>query len=120
VAPDPVTQERIALNDARFRSANEDIAEAAGKYDLDDDPIPFLCECADVSCRKVVRMPLASYEEVRADGRTFINAPGHEDAAYEVAEVIAERDGYEIVRKSDHAGEVAERLDPRKEERENR
>jgi hypothetical protein len=111
VAPDPVTQERIALNDARFRSANEDIAKAAEKYDVDHDPIPFLCECSDVSCRKVVRMPLASYEEVRADGRTFINAPGHEDAAHE----IAERDGYEIVRKIDHAGEVAERLDPRKE-----
>jgi hypothetical protein len=116
VAPDRLTQERIAQNDARFRSANEAIEEAAEKYAVDDVPIPFLCECADISCREIVRMGLESYEEVRSDGRAFFSAPGHEDAI-EVTEVIAERDGYTIVRKTGHAGEIAQRLDPRKDER---
>jgi hypothetical protein len=48
VAPDRVIHERIALNDARFRSANESIAKAVEKHDVDDNPIRFLCECADV------------------------------------------------------------------------
>ena len=113
---DELTQERIARNDARFRSANEAIEQAAQRYEVDDFPIPFLCECADVSCREVIRMSLESYEEVRSDGRAFLSAPGHEHGAADVTEVVAKRDGYTIVRKIGHAGEVAERLDPRSEE----
>ncbi len=113
---DELTQERIARNDARFRSANEQIEKAAERYEVGDVPIPFLCECADISCRQVIRMSLDSYEEVRSDGRAFLNAPGHEDGAADVTETVAQRDGYTIVRKINHAGEVAERLDPRREE----
>jgi hypothetical protein len=116
VRTDELMQERIARNDARFRAANEEIEKAAQRYEVDGVPIPFLCECADISCRKVIRMSLDSYEEVRSDGRAFLSAPGHEDGAADLTEVVAERDGYTIVRKIDHAGEVAERLDPRKEE----
>lgn len=113
--PTKLTQERIARNDARFRSANEAIEKAAQRYrgGRRSDSLPvrvrghLLCE--------VIRMSLDSHEEVR-DGRAFLSAPGHEDGAADVTEVVAERDGYTIVRKIDHAGEVAERLDPRREE----
>jgi hypothetical protein len=47
--------------------------------------------------------------------RDFIDAPGHEIAALGAAVVVAERDGYSIVRKREYAGEVAELLDPRSE-----
>jgi hypothetical protein len=109
---DRVLQERIAENDARFRAANERIGAAADAYDVDM-AIPFICECADPTCTKLVRLSLEEYEEVRADPRHFLSLPGHETAAQGAAVVVAERDSYVIVEKTGHAGEVAEDLDER-------
>jgi hypothetical protein len=106
-------EERIAQNDASFRHANERINAAAGAYDMDT-PVPFLCECADPKCVEIVRLELDQYEEIRADSRHFLNVPGHERAAQGAAVVVAERDGYVIVEKIGHAGDVVEALDERK------
>jgi alpha-D-ribose 1-methylphosphonate 5-triphosphate diphosphatase PhnM len=110
------TQARIAQNQARFREANEQIENAADRHGLLlDKKIPFICECADSSCHEIIRMSFTDYEEVRADSRTFINAPGHESAAGAASQVVAERDGYNIVRKRSHAGNVAAALDERRD-----
>jgi hypothetical protein len=109
---DRLMEERIARNDAAFREANEDIEASAIAYGVDI-PVPFVCECADPSCREFVRLRLDEYEEVRADPRHFLNVPGHQVAAQGAADVVAERGGYVIVRKKGHAGEVAEALDER-------
>jgi hypothetical protein len=108
---DRFLQERIARNDAAFRRANERIGAAAGAYGVDT-PVPFLCECADPKCSEVVRLKLEEYEEIRSDPRHFLHIPGHEtDGTTSV--VVAERDGYVIVEKTGHAGDVAAAMDER-------
>jgi hypothetical protein len=112
---DRLVEERIALNNATFRNANERIGAAAGIYDVDM-PVPFICECADRDCSEIVRLDLDDYEEIRADSRHFLNAPGHHVAAQGAAVVVAERDGYVIVEKVGRAGDIVESLDERKPE----
>jgi hypothetical protein len=116
---DRLMGERVARNDATFRDANEDIEAAAIAYGVQM-AVPFLCECADPSCRTLVRLTLAQYEEVRAESRRFLNVPGHEAAAHGMADVVAEREGYVIVEKKGHAGDVAEALDERAADEERR
>jgi hypothetical protein len=110
---DRLTEKRIARNDATFREANERISTAAAIYDLDM-AVPFICECADPACSEIVPLELRQYEEIRADSRHFFNVPGHEAAAHGAAIVVEEHDGYVIVEKVGHAGEVAEALDERR------
>lgn len=105
----PTSAERIARNDATFREANEDIADVAEKVGAVE-TIPFICECAEPTCKEIVLLSRDEYEEVRSDPRVFVNAVGHHVAAQGWAKVIAERDGYVIVRKIGRAGEVAEDL----------
>lgn len=105
---DPLTQERIARNDALFRDANEKLRDAAVDYGVGEGAAPFICECADPRCTEVVLLELPAYAEIRSSPRWFLNIPGHEVA--ESAGVVARRDGYLIVEKLGHAGEVAERL----------
>ena len=109
VSMDRLTQERIAENDDTFRRANERIREAAELYGSPEQ-VPFICECADGSCREIVTMSLREYEDVRRRPTHFLNAPGHVVAARGAARVVAEREGYTIVEKQGHAGEVAAEL----------
>jgi hypothetical protein len=109
---DRLMEERIARNQATFRAANERTGAAAGVYDIAT-PVPFICECADPTCTEVVGLELDQYEEIRSDSRRFLNAPGHQTAAQGVSVVVEERNGYVIVEKVAHAGEVAEALDER-------
>ena len=113
MAVDRLMEERIARNDATFREANERIGAAAEAYDVAI-TVPFICECADPTCREIVRMTLDEYEDVRKSSRTFMNVPGHHVAARGTAEVVDRRDTYVIVEKLGHAGEVAEALDERR------
>lgn len=110
---DRLTEKRIARNDAAFREANEQINAAAGIYGLEG-AVPFICECADPACSEIVPLELLQYEEIRADSRHFLNVPGHEAAAQGAAVVIDKREGYVIVEKVGHAGDVVEALDERK------
>jgi hypothetical protein len=107
--------ERVARNDAAFREANEAIQEKAATWEIDG-LLPVICECADTGCRAVVRMTRAEYENVRADPRWFINAPGHHVNGQGWVKIVAERDNYVVVEKIGEAGEIAEQLDPRSAE----
>ena len=106
---DKRTEERIARNDATFRDANERIRNAAEEHGVAA-AVPFVCECADESCREIVQMSVEDYGEVRSNPRWFLNAPGHDAAARGSVEVVASRGGYVVVEKVGHAGEVAEDL----------
>ena len=110
----PLTAERIARNDSAFRNANEKIGLKAREYDTaEDQPVPFLCECADSSCTAILPLTLAEYEDVRADSRQFLNAVGHE--RFEgLIDVVLENHNHLVVRKAGRAGEVAEELDARR------
>jgi hypothetical protein len=112
--PDRLTEERIARNDATFREANERIEAVADEHGFGD-PVPFICECAELRCTELIQLPIEEYRYVRTNPRWFINVPGHQVAMQGAGSVVEERDGYLIVEKEGHAGEVAEELarDPR-------
>jgi hypothetical protein len=105
----------VARNDAGFREANEAIRATAARWDMDG-LLPVVCECADVGCTEVLQLTPREYEEVRADPRWFINAPGHHVSAQGWAVVVTEHDRYSIVEKIGEAGKIVEALDPRSEE----
>jgi hypothetical protein len=109
---DELTQERIARNDARFRAANERIAESAAEYEMGE-RIPFICECADPECTQIVQLSLQEYEAIREHSRHFLNVPGHQAAGGPVVQVVEDKEHFVVVEKLAHAGEVAERLDER-------
>jgi hypothetical protein len=104
--------QRVARNDAAFREANEAIQEKAAAWELDG-LLPVICECADTSCRAVVRLTHVQYEDVRANPRWFINARGHHVNGQGWVKIVAEYDGYVVVEKIGEAGEIAEQLDQR-------
>jgi hypothetical protein len=102
---------KVARNEATFREANEQIALAAERIGVDR--VPFVCECADVGCTAVVRLTLDQYERVRADPRTFLNIPGHQELSRPHVRVLADHGDYLLVEKIGEAGEIAESLDER-------
>jgi hypothetical protein len=106
--------EQVARNDAIFREANEAIERAARELG-DGEPVPFICECADLSCRELVRLTLSEYEDVRSSPVRFIAAAGHQLEGTDLEEVVARRPGYVVVEKRAGAAPIAAELDPRSE-----
>jgi hypothetical protein len=90
-----------AANQAVFRRANDELREFSGQL-LDDRgeiafaPVPFLCECGNASCTRVVRLTLGEYDRVRARERHHVVLPGHEGPSGR-ERVTAEREHYVIV-----------------------
>ena len=66
---------RRAHTESLFRDVNERIAASAERFEADS--TQFVCECADPNCTHRVEATLNEYEEVRADGATFMLTPGH-------------------------------------------
>jgi hypothetical protein len=87
-------EDRVAASQARFREANE---ELRGRYvDLvADGALPFICECSDQRCTRVVSLTLDEYGEVRADAGRLLIVPGHELADSE--RVVDETDRFAVV-----------------------
>ena len=105
----------MARNDAIFREANERIESYVQSMDDQiDGPLPFLCECADVTCTEIVRMTSAEYEALRQDPVRFTTVPGHEGAE-SWARVVDRNDRFAVVEKLGVAAEVAAALDARSE-----
>jgi hypothetical protein len=108
---DDLMAERIGRSNATFRVANERLGDvAAEQARAPDEPLPFVCECADVSCTQVIRVPLAEYRRVRSHPRRFLTAPAHETDAIDFVQVVEEYDGYVVTEKTGPAGEIVERL----------
>ena len=103
-------EERLALNEALFRTLNENIVGIATTLG-GDAPYEFICECATSGCFERLSLTLAQYQSVRADGSHFLLVPGHEDI--EVERVAAVHEGYVVVEKDGVAGLVAHAEDPR-------
>ena len=77
--------ERIVLNDATFREANDRIEVKAEEHTQEGDVVPFVCECADPNCREIVHMTLDEYRTMRSDPTLFVNLPGHHASARDLA-----------------------------------
>jgi hypothetical protein len=106
-----LSAERVARNDAAFRSANEHVEQAAEEAGVE--LVPFICECADPTCMEIVNLTLAEYELVRSDSRRFLKVPGHEANAGGWARVVDRNDRFVTVEKIGEAAEIAEQLDER-------
>ena len=104
---DKVTRART---EALFRDVNERIAESAQRFAADS--TQFVCECSDANCTHRLQVTLAEYEEVRADGATFMLAPGHEHA--DIERVVDEGPRFNVVEKVQATvRETVRRLNPR-------
>lgn len=89
---------RLEHNQDLFRGANERLEGAVGDRVLNEQVIPFLCECPDEMCMDTVAVTLSAYEAVRSKRNRFIIVTGHPTSPGE--RVVTERDGYLIVEKS--------------------
>ena len=103
---------RIGRNEALFREVNERLRELGEGFSLVSEEAEFVCECASSSCAAQVRMPLATYEEIRSDPKRFFVVRGHEELEYE--RIVSDNADYFIVEKlpGGPAG-MAIREDPR-------
>jgi hypothetical protein len=108
---DAMREERLARNEAFFRSINERIRDAAGVQGRDGHIYEFICECSDPSCVERVSMSTADYERIRSEGNHFVLAAGHDVASIE--QVIAANADHVVVEKVGLAGAIAQSLDPR-------
>lgn len=103
--------EKIARNNVIFRGANEEIEAAAAEHGLQDGrPTPFICECSDSRCTKIISLTLAEYGHVRSNPRWFVHAPGHDTTVPGLVEALERNDRYVLVEKVGRAGSVASRL----------
>jgi hypothetical protein len=91
-----ISDERALENELRFRSANDQIDQRRRELELDG-RTPYLCECEDRDCTKLIRLTLAEYAGIRANRGQFVIAPGHPSRGAPVEHC----DGYVIVVKGD-------------------
>jgi len=103
---------RLARNEVMFRAINERIRELAHKLSQpEDEPVSFICECADETCVERIPLTVAQYDEVRVLPARFFVVPGHE-ATPLVETVLFRGPDFAIVRKVGLAAEVARELLP--------
>jgi hypothetical protein len=100
---------RLARNEAMFRSVNERVEEVVQPGA--EEEIDFLCECGDSGCGEKMTLTRQEYEQVRADGAQFAVYPGHDIPTVE--EVVLRAERFFVVRKHPHEAEIAEKTDPR-------
>jgi hypothetical protein len=101
--------ERLARNEAMFRSVNERVEEVVQPGPTE--AIDFLCECGDTECVEKITLTREEYESVRMDGAQFAIVVGHEIPAIE--SVVRRGDRFLVVRKHPAEAEIARETDPR-------
>jgi hypothetical protein len=106
-------EEPLARNETLFRSVNENIEKAATSSWPDGHTFEFFCECSNVDCNLLLPMTLSAYEQVRADPKRFLVAPGHE--LPEIEAVVFRTNSYQVVIKQGEAAEFVAEHDPRSE-----
>jgi hypothetical protein len=103
---------RIGLNEAVFRSVNEEIEALSERFGLTGRTLDLVCECGDAACAERIQLPHEEYVELRSDPRTFAVVPGH--IYPEVERVVAQKSGYDVLMKqSGEPAAIAEATDTR-------
>jgi hypothetical protein len=90
--------ERVAQNEAMYRTVNREIEHAAEQ--LGDDPsdeLQLICECGQPSCSSTLTMTIAEYDDVHRQRDRFAVVPGHQDPDLEG--VVKESDRFVVVDK---------------------
>ena len=106
-SPSAADEVKRAKNQAAFREANEQIREVIDRSDVVLPVAPFVCECSDPSCRRLVVVPLAVYVDVRSSPRRFLHALEHVDDGTS-GRVVETSNGYAVVEKSGISAQVVE------------
>ena len=101
--------ERLARNEAMFRSVNERVEEVVQPGPTE--AIDFLCECGDEECVEKITLTREEYESIRRDGAQFAVVAGHEIPAIE--NVVRRADRFLVVRKHPEEAQIARETDPR-------
>lgn len=102
-------EERLALNEAAFRAANERAKQWEERHREVEVEL-YLCECADLSCPERIPLSREAYEAVRRDSRHFFCAPGHD--LPDVETVIETYDDYVVVEKGPEVTQLVVETDP--------
>jgi hypothetical protein len=89
-------EQRLAENELLFRAVNERILEMEGDHPPEE-PIDFMCECADPACTRVLSLSREEYERLRADPKHLAVLPGHQVESIE--RVVETHRGYLVVEK---------------------
>lgn len=105
-------QERLALNEALFRAANERMTDWEERHRIAGTELYF-CECADPECRQKVPLRESDYERVRRSSDHFFVVPGHEVDEVEI--LIESHEEWVVIQKKPEVREVVEATDPRQD-----
>lgn len=97
---------RAAQNELVFRSVNEQIVKMTERFRAQLSDIDIVCECSDGSCAGTIRLSVDAFAAVERVAGTFLVLPGHEQP--EIEEVVARKEQYVLVRKSERALEQAQ------------
>lgn len=106
-------ERQVAENEVRFRALNERLRESGAAWEGRDGVLSIVCECGDEDCTMPIELTPAEYESVRAEETQFALVPDH--VRPEVEDVVAEREGWAVVRKRGEAAVIAAASDPRAE-----
>lgn len=96
--------ERIAENEARFRDINERLRGDLEPLTGEAEPLRFVCECGNASCRDAIAIPVGEYRAVRAHPLHFAVAPGHEIPDLET--VIERHGAYFVIEKPTEVADI--------------
>jgi hypothetical protein len=102
--------EQAAHNEATFRLANERIEQKVAELGLGEAPTPYLCECEEPTCTKIVELTREEYESVRAHAKRFLRVAGHQDSD---DRVIKNDDRFMVIEKRGEEGELVAERNPR-------
>ena len=105
-------KERLALNEALFRAANERMVDWEERHRVEATELYF-CECANTECRQKVSLRESDYERIRSDSDHFVVAPGHE--VTDVETVIESHEEWVVIEKAPEVREIVEATDPRRD-----
>jgi len=97
--------ERAARNELTFQEANEEIESTRRELGIDG-RVPYICECADERCTRLVLLSPDEYRGVRAAPRRFVVSAEH---ASPDGEVVARAGSYTVVEKTGREGDVVDR-----------
>ena len=109
--------DRMAKNEALFRSVNERVHELTERLSLvgvveEQGAEEYLCECVDIECMERVRATDEEYERVRSNPLWFFVALGH--VAPEIERVVDENERFAVVEKGPGERDIVIATDPRR------
>ena len=104
-------EDRIARNEALFRSVNERVRELATPAVAEPGAVAFVCECGSADCTATVELTIPKYERVRAEPTQFLVVSGH--GSPRVEQVVERHEGYDVVRKHPDESGIAIETNPR-------